>query len=407
MILFLWMAIAQAQIVNLQSAYLAALEKTEPTQIQDAKVQQFAERKSQSVSGILPRLNFIASGTLQDRPADAPRALQDPLQTNARINLSQTILHGPQDFNLISVASSNLDAQKSLATAAKLNLYQNVSQVFYLVAQNEKDLEDLKLILKLAEDRVAELDKRSKIGRSRRTELLAAQSQKYTIEAQIKLAEGNLEQSKDQFHFVTGLPRDSKLNVDQRLPKKIEPIENFLEQAKRRPDLNALESQLNAASAQTDAARAGHWPFLDLSSNYYLKRAGFQQSSKWDVGVSLTFPLYQGGIISAQAGEAASLERQQTLVLSQARRGADRDIRQAYQSLSAGIQQIETLQLGYETANETYKQQKRDYGFGMATNLDVLQALDSLQDLKRTLDRTYFQTLIAWVNLQTATGKMP
>jgi outer membrane protein len=128
---------------------------------------------------------------------------------------------------------------------------------------------------------------------------------------------------------------------------------------------------------------------------------------KWDLGLTLTLPLYQGGVVSSQVREAAAKVQEQELSSALAIKSAEQEIRSYYQQVTNGIEQMTSIKEGLEIAEKNYQEQNRDYRFGLSTNLDVLQALNVLQDTRRALDRTKYQTLTAWHMLQAAAGKSP
>jgi outer membrane protein TolC len=72
-----------------------------------------------------------------------------------------------------------------------------------------------------------------------------------------------------------------------------------------------------------------------------------------------------------------------------------------------GARQVKSLQEAVKAAELTYTEQTRDYRFGLTGNLDVLSALNTLLDTRRTLDHTRFQLLNSWVGLQASVGRIP
>ena len=132
-----------------------------------------------------------------------------------------------------------------------------------------------------------------------------------------------------------------------------------------------------------------------------------QDRVKWDLGLTASFPLFQGGVVHAQVREAAQARRQSELQLSQARRSAETEVRTRHQALVAAIEQVTLLSEADELTEKNYQEQRRDYESGLVTNLDVFQALDSKYDTRRALDRARCQAKAAAASLETAIGKLP
>ena len=60
-----------------------------------------------------------------------------------------------------------------------------------------------------------------------------------------------------------------------------------------------------------------------------------------------------------------------------------------------------------ELADQNYKEQLRDFTHGLVTNLDVIQALSTLQDAVRAYDKVVYQTISSYILLQTSKGSIP
>lgn len=395
--------------VTLSQAYQSALKNTQTLSIEVARTTQASERIAQARSEIFPKLNAVGDYTKIDRPSSS---LVDPTQKSARLNLTQPLFHGLREFAALRAAKATLASQKALEEHAKLTLYSSVGVTYYSVLLTEQDLSDLQMLLELTEKRVKELKGRANIGRSRRSELLSAQSQAATLRAQVQAAELAAIQAKEDFRLATGLNEPWSLEKPaQEIPGdgtgSLKPMNEFLSQIESRPDIEALKQRSLAAMELKSVARGSYLPNLDLGANYYLYREGTLKDSKWDLGLTLTVPLFQGGLIRAQVAEAEAVVQEQELLLEQARRIAEREIRLAHQTLQSAISQISILNEGLQIAEKNYEEQSRDYRYGLSTNLDVIQALNAFQEAKRAFDRTRYQAQAAWVTLQASVGKLP
>ena len=108
--------------------------------------------------------------------------------------------------------------------------------------------------------------------------------------------------------------------------------------------------------------------------------------------------------MSARVGEASAREKELEQLLSQTRRLAETSIRTAYNQWISALNQIQALEAALNSTEENYKEQSRNYRFGQATNLDVIQALNVFQDTKRTLERTRIQARAAFAELRALTA---
>jgi len=402
---------APARGLRLQDAYEAALIKNESVGIQESRVLQADERVSQAQSGLLPRLSFSAGFTHQDpsgSTATATRAFTDPNQTQARITANQTIFRGFSEFAALRAANSLNQSQKYQVEQTRLSLFSDVAQAYFGVLIAEQDLENLKSLSGVTIKRINELRQRSKIGRSRQAEVLTTEAQSASLKGQVEAAEAALILAREQFAYMTGLDASAPLSrEDSTLPKEIESLEVFLKRSELRPDLLSLSEQQKAVEESVTIARGGHFPTLDAFGNYYLKRSGVLKDSKWDVGLNLNLPIFSGGLVQSQVREASSRAREVDLQLAQSRRNVVREVRSLYESAQSNLKQIESFSHAFEISEKHYREQNKDYSYGLATNLEVIQSLNLLYEVKRTLDRARLQAKSSIATLHAAAGQLP
>jgi outer membrane protein len=401
-------SIASPEPVRLQSAFESALKKNESASIATAQVDQADARESKAFGQVLPQISLIGNYLRQDAPTNTASSQLKPDQSSARINLTQPIFHGLSDIYAYRATQALARSKKASEFAARLALYTSVAAAYYGVLSSEKDRENLKSILELTEKRVGELKQRTKIGRSRRGELLASESQSAVLKAQLEAAVVAASNARDNFQFITGLPAESPLYDDPSRQQGHSPsLELYLNMVEKRPDVEAVKETYEASDQLVGAAKGIHWPAVDFSANYYLHRTGSLSASKWDLGITATLPLFAGFSHQSAIRETVSKRKEDELRLAQIRRQAFAEIKTLYQSFKGTVAQNNALELAVQTSEANYKQQQKDYGYGLVTNLEVLQSLNQLQEARRNLDRTHYQARLALIQLQAAAGQLP
>lgn len=394
--------------VTLSDALKSALKKTEVIALGQSRVDQAQARVDQTRAKFFPVLSFSASDQLQDTGGVLSRqssSLFGGRQSYARLSLSQSIYEGGRDDASWNAALSEKEAQTQNQTQQTLILLNEVARAFYAILSTDQEVKTLKKTIELAEARIREITSRTQIGRSRKTDLLAAQTQWSVLDAQRAAAEGQLVLAREQFVLVTGLPRDIQLVESKDQLKFPDNVDTYLSRLELRPDLVFFQARVESAQKGIEIASAGHLPSISMGGNYYLLREGTQKGNHWDVSATLSFPLFSGGSVSAQVRESILKLNEAELLLIQSRRQAETAIRTAYSHCVSALEQMRSLETAIRFAEENYREQEKNYRFGQATNLDVIQALNVFQDTKRTLDRTRYQALSAWAELKAATAQ--
>ena len=405
---------AQAPSLTLEEAFKSALGRMESIAIEESRTRQADERARQARGSFLPHLSAGVSYMRQDSPsiegpAPSPLAsLTKADQITSRITLTQSLFKGLADIQRFKSSLSAAEAQRLITENTKLLLYGTVSQAFYRVLAAEKDVANLESLVEIAEKRNKSLAAFTKLGRSRRSDLVSSRSQLALLKAEAASAASTAQTARHQLAYLTGLPIDSKLvEAATALPESLPALETYLGALEERPDLQALRSQERTAEANVRATKGVYWPALDLTANYYPQRTGLLENSKWDVGVTLTLPLYQGGELTSQVRESVEARTESSLILGQARREARTSVENYYKIASGGLAQLKLYQDALELVEETYRQVERDFGVGAVTNLEVLQALDNLADARRSVDRVKYETSISLAQLAVSQGKIP
>lgn len=393
-----------AKEISLEECYQAALKKTETVPISLSQLRQAEAQVDKARGGFFPSLNASANYQRQNKLIGTTNEYDQAL---GKLTLSQSLFAGGKDKAQLNAANANQKAHEYQTLDAKNALYLQVAQAFYSVLSAEHEVTNTKKSIELTKKRVDELQKRKRIGKSRNIEILAAESQHSVLEAQLLAAIGEQQRAKSNFFNFTGLNPNTSLKDDLALPKEIKSLETYLTQLEKRPDLLSLHSNLENHESLISAAQADYFPRLDLTANYYFTRFHYPTtSSDWDATITLTMPLFSQGITKATVREAQESKLQAELTLNQKKRNAEVEIQTAYNNLLSFLEQVKALEKAVTATEENYKQQEKDYRYSLATNLDVIQALNTLDDTKRTLDRTRYQALQAAVELKAVANEL-
>ncbi|NDG25941.1 MAG: TolC family protein [Proteobacteria bacterium] len=299
------------------------------------------------------------------------------------------------------------EASHQSQAVARRQLFNDVTQTFFTVLSLKQEILNLQSQMAAYERRIKELQQRIKIGRSRLTEVLTVQASLSSLKAQVYQTQGQLQIAKDTFSFITGMHDSFELSDSFPLPEKIGSLKEYQDLLLKRPEIKMRNLQLEAAEKGVSIAKGAHFPSVDVNGNYYFKRFGFFNDIPWDVGVAITLPVLNGGILSSKVEEATSLKMQAELEFKKSQRAGLQEIQSLHAAFNADLEQLKELNTARELSERNFNQQNRDYRNGLVNNLEVLQALTAFEDSKRALDRAQFQTKIDFLKLEAAVGKLP
>lgn len=394
--------------VTLNQSFQAALSRNEVVLQGQEQVNQANDRVSQGVGAVLPEISLNLLQQMQPEPDDAiARQFSPGQQTTINFMVVQPLFRGLREFNGLSQLKRMRNAQEATQEQRVNTLYQDTANTYLQVLSLEQDLKNLKEQNTLYEKRVSELGSRAKRGESNQTDVITAESTQASLIAETELVQGNLEVARDNFFFLTGLPRESEFTDPQLNAEKVEAVEKYLDRLEKRADVRANIERYEAADKGVSMAWGTHLPRADVVGNYYLKRPGFLADLKWDVGFKVTVPLFEGGATQAKVREAVSIRKEAELELAKGRRAAQQEVRSIHKRLLARLNQIKSLKRSAELSQKSSTLLQRDYRRGLARNIDIQLALTEYRITQRNLDQAYYTAQSDFLQLQVASGLAP
>lgn len=390
----------ETQPMTPADCYRLALKRSETIAIQRELIRQTESRLTQALSGVLPRASFEASEKRQDGSGGSSFTLKEVPER--KFTFTQPLFSGFKEFAAMAGARAERRERGFEQARAEQLLFVDVSDAFYLVLERREDMDALETIRTALLQRIDELKERERLGRSRTSEVASAEVLLQRVEADIESARSDEITARQLLEFLTGrAPLAAITDAEPVLPP-IAAESDFARKAGGRPDVRAAEEAWSVSQKAVTVARAGFWPEVDVESNYYTKRVGVSSGVDWDALLTVSVPLFQGGETVGAVREAASKARQAKLEYDRAQRQAELEIRDAHANLQGALARLAALRKALGAAEENYRLQQEDYRRSLVNNLDVLQALESLEGTRRDVihaayeaKRRHFQLLAA------------
>jgi len=390
--------------ITLDEAYAAALKRSETVAEKGETYAQIQAQIEQLWSEIKPRISLNAQEQIQDTPGPN---VNFPLPANnptVAINGHQPLFSGLRDFLAVKAGKAQGESADFALQRAKQLLYQDVTNAYLNLLQSRRDIKTHEEQVKLTADRVKELKNFEDIGRSRKSEVLAAESQQAQDVADLETARGTERVQQATLRFLTGIEEDlapQEISV----PAQAGDIQAFLARSKSRPDVEGARKDYEYSDLYVSINRRQYWPTAAVDGNYYLKRPrNFSEHVNWDATFSAVLSLYWGGQIRAQTKQAEAQRGFNEQALSLAERSAELDVRSSYGDLSSYLSIVAALEKAMTLAEANAKAQAADYRHGLVTNIDVLAALTTVQTTRLRLDAAQIQAYYARVRLEVAAG---
>jgi outer membrane protein len=392
---------------------------------QSAKAQYDANlfRAEQARAGILPSANLEAGATRSNFKEDIPTtdrvATIDSFLTRQSATLSAAPpLYRPANFATYRQGQRQVELAQAQLTAASQDLLIRVSQAYFDVLAAQDTLTFVGAQKAAVAEQLASAKRNFEVGTSTITDTREAQARYDLVVAQEIAAENDLRVKKLALDTVVGKPEvnPNPLVVPVNVPAP-EPadINVWVQQGEENsPAIQQARAGVEIAQLETEKAKAGHKPTLDLTASYNVTHnvgansaLGLDPRSKiTSVGLSFNLPLFAGFSTQNRIRETLSLEEKAQADLESARRAVAQATRTAFFSVVSGQSQVKALEAAEASSQSALDANRLGYQVGVRINIDVLNAQSQLYQTKRDLAQARYNVLLGDLKLRQANGTL-
>lgn len=262
-------------------------------------------------------------------------------------------------------------------------------------------------------------DKRLEVGLAPITDVHEARAQYDSARANTILVRNALADAYEALTEITGTPVRNLKALPQDFQPQLpsgEGVETWIAAAiENNPALKAQEYRLESAQADVQTARAGHLPTLYLGADYSDSKrvsgggsglGGSDGSRGGTLGLTLSVPIFSGGATSSRVRQSINNRDVVADELEQDRRALVRNTRNAYQTVVAGISEVEARKAAVFSARSAYEASQVGLEVGTRTVLDVLINQQTLFAAEREYALSRYNFLQNRLLLEQAAGSL-
>jgi hydrophobic/amphiphilic exporter-1 (mainly G- bacteria), HAE1 family len=224
-------------------------------------------------------------------------------------------------------------------------------------------------------------------------------------------AENAVRTARARLRFLLG-GTDDEVDVAGTLEARLEatpPYEDALARALRqRPDLEQIGHQLGIYEQLAAIAGAGNKPRLDLRGGYGRRSLGVRDIDTngltWDLGVYLSFPVFDGFRTDGRVAQARSDVARVRIERAQLRDAVALEVRTAVDAVHEAAEIAKAISGTVRQAERLLAMAEKGYELGVKTNLDVQDALLNARAARASLARAQRDYLVADATLRWVCG---
>ncbi|MBK6008841.1 TolC family outer membrane protein [Ramlibacter ginsenosidimutans] len=388
---------------------------------QSAKAQYDANlyRAEQAKAGILPQAGLTANAGRSKIEVNAP-----PLPSSHSYGTESATLSASQPLyrpaNLATWRQAERQKQQAeyQLTAASQDLIIRVSQAYFDVLAAQDTLTFVRAQKEATAEQLASAKRNFEVGTTTITDTREAQARYDLVLAQEIQAENDLRIKRLALDTLVGKPGampDPVGTLDRVPPPQPADPEAWVAASESAsPPILQAKSNVEIAELETEKARAGHKPTVDLTASYgwahningtatsFLDNAPRQGTA----GIAINVPLFSGFAVQNRIRETLALEEKARTDLEATRRQVAQAVRTAYFGVVSGQGQVRALEAAEASSQSSLDANRLGYQVGVRINIDVLNAQTQLFQTKRDLSQARYNVLLGHLKLRQANGTL-
>ncbi len=418
---------AQTQKLTLKESLEIGMKNSKDLKISQSKLAGASAQVTAANSQLLPQIGLSASYMrLSNIPPFevtlpfSPKPIQiSPVildNYSVKLSLQQPLFTGFRLWSVKNAAESNYEAtnsdyQKDMNEAAfKI---ENAFWNYYKAQQYYKLLdENLNQIKQHLDDTKNFMQN----GLATKNDFLKLEVQHSSVKLQKIEADNQLDIARMFFNQTIGLPLDSQTTIDAGdLSANVVDlkIEDLLNEAKNnRNELKSLDYRVNASAASLRAAQSAWFPSIFLVGDYYYSKpnqrflpAVNEFKDTWDLGVTLSWNVWNWGYTSSQTSIAEQNKIQAETALSQLKDAVEIEVQQNYLTYKRSFDKVNVAKLSVDQAEENYRITQEKYNSQVASSTDLIDAEAALLQAKTSYSNALVDYEIAKVRLDKSVGR--
>ena len=406
----------------LEDLYRIALEKAERIKISEEDLFIAETGKDKALSALLPTLSAFGEYKRYSEKKESNTPVgsfitQPEKSTSWGLRLDQSLSLGGREIISLQISKSGIESGRYNLYAVKEDYLLNVSSAYFDVLKAAKAVEIAKANLeRLSKHRDAS-NARLKAGEATKTVVLRAEAELSGARSDMLKSENSLRLAKAVLARIAGINGEYSIREpmdNSRYTAGIEDnqsFESFKETAlNERAEIKSNSIQKKIAEDQVKYAKGSFMPTLSVAG-VYLKMdedpsSSFSNTKSVYGTLSLNFPFFEGGLRRAEVREALSKKRQAEFAFEDLKKTINIDVENACLDVKTQAGILKSLEDQLTFAKDNYNAVSKQFEYGLANSIDVMDANTLLITSERQLSEAKYNHQLAILKLKRATGTL-
>ena len=384
---------AAQEALTLEQALSLARDRAPSVLFARARIEEARGRLSAASAIRNPEVEAAAGGAISGEPRSA----------KVDAGFLQDVELGGRRSSRIDVARAEMTSSIAEADDVLRRAQREVAAAFFRGLQAQERLALLAGAERIAEDTLEAARRRHESGDVALLDVNVARAAAARARSDVHGARSHLAASLAELRVLLGFSSEEQVRLDGKIstPRRFD-LEDLLEKAVERPDVRALQSELDAANAGLRLGQALSWPELGLGAVYQR-----EEGQDFLLGaVRLSLPVFDRG--EGVRAEARARAGRLTQELDARRRAVRIEVRAAfeiYDQQRAAVEELERDALGVVEENETLS--KESYDVGQISLIELLLVRRQMLEIRSDHLSRLLDAAIASADLEASAGVSP
>lgn len=250
---------------------------------------------------------------------------------------------------------------------------------------------------------------RKRAGLAPAIDLLRAEVALKARQQQVIVAENRFARAKLVLARAIGLPAGQEIRLVDHMAEAAPPtipIEQALARAfAARADWEAAQAQVRAAEASRRSAFAGGLPSVEVNADYgAIGQTLSGAHATYTLGAAVRVPVLQGGKVYGKTLKADAELEEARARAEDLRSRIDFEVRTSALDLDAAGKRVEVTRSAVALAGKQIEQARDRFAAGVASNVDVVQAQQSVADAQESYIEALYDQSVARAAMARAVG---
>jgi len=388
--------------LSLKEAISIALNRHPEIKAAEGNVEIGISRVGQAESGYYPSISINSALSRYSLPQGGSDS-----NFTASLNLSQNIYDFGKREGKLDIERLNLGYYEHDLGSTKALVVFNIKKAYYAAFQAKSALNVAKEVVRQYEEHLKRARGFYETGLKPKYEVTKAEADLANAKVNMLKAENGLKIAMVSLKNAIAMPEAADFDL-QDGPIKVWPelsLDPLVQRAMAtRQDLQSLLQKFKAQKRKIDYEKTGYYPTITGNLGYGVSGDRMPFNKSWNIGASLTIPLFSGFLTKYQIKEAEAALLVLHSQIEALRQKIALEVKQAYLNALEARQRIEAAQASVSYAGQNLELARGRYNVGIGNPIEVADALTVYANAQNTYIAAQYDYSVALAELERATG---